>query len=221
MAASFAIILRVVLNYVVIYITFRLMGKREVGELSLVDLIVYLMIAEIAAISIEALDKPYYQSLVAILLLLILQKTVAYVLLKRANLRSKLDGAPSVIIANGRVNYYEMRKNRYNFDDLLSQLRESGIRSISEVEFAILEANGTLSTFTKDEGKPFISPLPLVVSGELVKENFKYVDIDELDFMTLLRNQGYMDIKEILYANYENSELYVLALKNDEKGSGD
>jgi len=191
------------------------MGKREVGELSLIDLIVFLMIAEIAAISIEQIDKPYIHSLTAIAILVILQKVLAYISLKNTKVRSKIEGTPSVIIANGKVDYVEMRKNRYTFDDLMVQLRDKGAKSISEVEFAILESSGTLSVFKKEENKLFVSPLPLIVSGELIKENFQYVDIDEVDFRTLLKNKGYQDFRNIMYANYENNELFIVTTYAD------
>lgn len=220
MADSFIIILRVIINYIVIYVTFRILGKREVKELSLIDLIVFFMIAEIAALSIEFLDKPYYLSLLAIIVLVSLQRGLAYIIQQRKIIRKRIKGSPAVFIAHGQVNYLEMRKNGYSFDDLLRQLREKGIRSISEVDFAILEETGKLSIFTKGiKNEPFVSPLPLIVSGELMKENFKYADIDELDFMTLLHNQGYDKVSDILYANYENHELFILAFNRNEKKS--
>lgn len=184
------------------------MGKREVGELSIIDLVVFLMIAELAAVSIEQLDKPYFYFVIAILTLVLLQRLLAYVSLKNTKARGKIEGKPSVIIANGMVDYYEMRKNRYTFDDLMLQLRDKGARSISEVEFAILEVSGTLSVFKKEDD--FISPLPLIISGEVVKDNFKYVDIDQEDFMTLLHNKGYHEVKNIMYANYEHNELFIV-----------
>jgi len=158
---------------------------------------------------------PYIHSLTAIAILVILQKVLAYISLKNTKVRSKIEGTPSVIIANGKVDYVEMRKNRYTFDDLMVQLRDKGAKSISEVEFAILESSGTLSVFKKEENKLFVSPLPLIVSGELIKENFQYVDIDEVDFRTLLKNKGYQDFRNIMYANYENNELFIVTTYAD------
>ena len=96
-------------------------------------------------------------------------------------------------------------KNGYSFDDLLRQLREKGIRSISEVDFAILEETENYRSSERDQNEPFVSSLPRSY-GELMKENFKYADIDELDLMTLPHNQGYDKVSDILYANYENHE---------------
>ncbi len=204
------IMIRVVLIYGVIFLTFRIMGKREIGELSIIDLIVFIMIAEISALSIEEVDKPFINTLFIIGMLIVLQKTLSYINLKNTKVRDKIEGTPSVIIANGEINYKEMRKQKYTFDDLMNQLRDKDIRSISEVDFAILEVGGTLSVFKKNETK--ISPLPVIISGEIIKDNFKYLDIDEERVRELLKAQGYDDFKKILYANYENDELYIIKL---------
>ncbi|NLC94237.1 MAG: DUF421 domain-containing protein [Bacilli bacterium] len=204
------VIIRVILSYIIVYITFRVMGKRELGELSIIDLVVFLMIAEIIALAIENLDRPFFYSVVTILILVLLQKGLSYLTLKNAKLRDKLEGTPSVIIANGQINYQEMKKQNYSFDDLINQLRDRSVRSISEVDFAILEVDGTLSVFKKGESK--ISPLPLIISGNIIKENFQYVDITEEEVMRLLKEKGYNDIKEILYANYENDELFIVRM---------
>lgn len=207
------IIFRVIFSYVIIFITFRIMGKRELGELGIIDLIIFFMIGEMSAIAIENIDKPFINTIVAIMLLVFLQKFFNYLTLKNAKLRDKIEGTPSVIIANGKVNYQEMRKQSYTFDDLINQLRDKNVRSISEVDYAILEVGGTLSVFKKENTK--ISPLPVIISGNIIKENLKYVDIDENEIKEILRKKGYNDLKNILYANYENDELFIIKIDSD------
>ncbi len=204
----FQLTFRVFINYGIIFITFRIMGKREIGELNVVDLIIFLMIAEISVFSIEELEKPLFYSVIAIGLLVFLQKVLSYITLKNSKVRDKIEGTPSVLIANGRVDYKEMNKQKYTFDDLLNQLRDKDIRSISEVDYAILEVGGTLSVFKKGESK--ISPLPVIISGHFIKENFRYLDINEEDVKQILKDKGYDDIKKILYANYEHDELFII-----------
>ena len=125
------------------------MGKREVGQLSITDLIVSLLIAELAVISVENYDKSILFSLVPIVILVILQCILSYISLKKPKFRIFLDGNPSIIIKNGKINYKEMLKQRYNLDDLLVQLREKSIKSIEDVDYAVLETNGRLSIFEK------------------------------------------------------------------------
>lgn len=209
----FQIIFRVLFSYVLIFITFRFMGKRELGELGIIDLIIFFMIAEISALTIENLDKPFIYSVIAIGLLVFLQKFFNYITLKNAKLRDTIEGTPSVIIANGKVNYQEMRKQSYTFDDLMSQLRDKNVRSISEVDYAILEVGGTLSVFKKENSK--ISPLPVIISGNIIKENLKYIDFEEKDLKELLIKSGNSDISKILYANYENDELFIIKVDSD------
>jgi len=145
------VVLRTLFLYLMILVTFRVMGKREIGQLSIVDFVISIMIAEIAVISIEDPDKPLTMTIVPILILMAVQYTLAFISLKSQSLRQLVDGKPITIIKNGRVDEEIMRKQRYNYDDLLMQLREKNVRSIQDVEFAILEPNGELSVFKKSQ----------------------------------------------------------------------
>ena len=106
------------------------MGKREIGELSIMDLIVSIFIAELAAISIDNYKENVFLSIIPIGVLVILQIISAKVSFKNEKVRSVIDGNPSVIINRGKINFDEMLKQRYNLDDLLTQLRAKSIKSI-------------------------------------------------------------------------------------------
>ena len=134
-----------------IVIVYKIMGKREIGELSVIDLIVSLFIAELVAISIENYNESLFVSIVPIITIVLLQLLSSKISLKNKKARDILDGNPSVIINRGKVNFKEMLKQRYNIDDLLVQLRNQSIKSIEEVDYAILENNGKLSVFKKSE----------------------------------------------------------------------
>ena len=109
------------------------MGKREVGQLSITDLIVSLLIAELTVISIEDYEKSMLYSLIPIVILVLLQCILSYISLKKPKFRIFLDGNPSVIIKGGKINYNEMLKQRYNLDDLLVQLRDKGYLSLIHI----------------------------------------------------------------------------------------
>ena len=141
------ILLRTVIFYFFILLLYRIMGKREVGQLGIIDLIVSILIADLVVISIENYNKSMLYTLIPISILAILQLILAFISLKKPKIRNFLDGNPSVIIKDGKINYKEMVKQKYNLDDLLVQIREKGYRSIEEIEYAILENNGTLSVF--------------------------------------------------------------------------
>ncbi|WP_373428379.1 YetF domain-containing protein [Paenibacillus sp. W4I10] len=137
--------------YFLVYCAMRVMGKREIGKLSMFDLVVSIMLAEMAAFVIEDIDKPLSYGIAPMLTLIIVQIGMAYIGLKSRRLRLIIDGKPTVLISKGVLHRDEMRKQRYNLDDLLQQLREQNVDSIGEVDFAILETTGKLTVFPKDE----------------------------------------------------------------------
>lgn len=132
--------------YFFIILVYRIMGKKEVGQLSIVDLIVSILIAELVALAIEAKKNIFY-SIIPISLLVVIQILMSYISLKSVKFRYLVDGKPTVIIKNGKLNFTEMSKIRYSLDDLITQLRLQGIKSIEKIKYAILENNGSLSVF--------------------------------------------------------------------------
>ena len=124
------VIIRTIFFYLFIFLIYRIMGKREVGQLSITDLVVSLLIAELTVISIEDYEKSMLYSLIPIIVLVLLQCILSYLSLKKPKFRIFLEGNPSVIIKGGKINYNEMLKQRYNLDDLLVQLRDKGYMKI-------------------------------------------------------------------------------------------
>lgn len=146
--------LRVVVVYLLIVLIFRLMGKREIGELGIIDLVVFIMIADIAVIAIERYNESFFKPMLPMGILVLIQIIFSHLSLRSRNFRKLVDGEPSIIIKDGKILEKQMKKQRYNFDDLLMQLRENNIRYISDVEFAILEPTGKLSVIKKEKIKP-------------------------------------------------------------------
>lgn len=206
----FTIILRTILMYVIILLIFRFMGKREIGELSILDLVVFIMIAEMAVVSIENTETSIFQTLVPMLLLMGTQLLLAYISLKNKRFRDLIDGRPSVIIRNGQIDEKEMKKQRYNFDDLLLQLREQKIKNLADVEFAILEPSGKLSVFEKhSNNKEGGLAIPLILDGYIQEENLRKISKTNFWLRQQLREKGYKDIKKISYCSYYNGEFYI------------
>jgi uncharacterized membrane protein YcaP (DUF421 family) len=195
-------------------VIFRLMGKREIGELSILDLVVFIMIGEMAVISIENTKDPLTHTLVPMVLLMIIQITLAIVSLKSKKFRNLVDGQPSIIINRGKIDESAMRKQRYNFDDLMSQLREKDIRSIADVEFAILESSGRLSVIEKlkDPKKPQKNgdiTIPLIMDGAIEEENLKRINKTNLWLRQELKKKGYRDLKKISFCSFENGKFFI------------
>ncbi len=207
------VIVRTILFYILITIVYRFMGKREIGELSIVDLIVSILIAELAAISIDNLEDSVFLSIIPILLLVIIQIGVAKISLKYSKVRNVFDGEPSVIINRGKINFKEMIKQRYNLDDLLTQLREKGIKSIEEVDYAILEVSGKLSVFAKNKSLNHDYPLALILDGKIQDATLIQIGKTRKWLKELLTKEQ-VELENIFYGFYRHKQLYVI--KNDE-----
>ena len=138
---------RTMLFYLLILIVIRLMGKREIGQLSVQDMVVNILIAELVAISIENYKDSLWLTVIPIIILLILELLSGYITLKSNKIRNIIEGKPSLIINRGIINYKEMIKQRYTLDDLLCELRQNNIKDLKDVEYAVLENNGKLSIF--------------------------------------------------------------------------
>ena len=201
------VIARTFVFYIVITVVYRLMGKREVGELGIVDLIVSVLIAELAAMGIENFKENIFIPIFAIFFLVVFQVIMAKITIKNAKIRDLFEGKPSVIINRGKVNFKEMEKQRYNLDDLLTQLRSKSIRSIEEVDYAILENNGRLSVFTK--GKTDTYPLPLILDGEIEEDALRQLNKDKTWLFNLIRKER-VARKDIFYGFYKDKKIYVI-----------
>ena len=210
-----SVLIRTIFFYFFIFIIYRIMGKREVGQLGIIDLIVSILIAELAVISIENFENDILYSIIPIILLAILEMSLAYFSLKLPKIRNILDGNPSVIIKDGRVNYKEMLKQKYNLNDLLVQLRDKGYRSIEEVEYAVLESNGNLSVFGYDDIKNSTSPLPLpiILDSEIQDDTLKLLNKDHKWVYKLLDKKD-INLNDVFYAFYKDKNIFVI-MKRD------
>lgn len=204
---------RTVILYVIILLIFRLMGKREIGELSLLDLIVSMMIAEMAVIAIESPKDPILHSVIPMALLMVVQYTLALLSLKSKKIREIIDGKPTVIINKGKIDEYAMRKQRYNLDDLLMQLREKDVKNLADVEFAILESSGDLSVLTKSQNRSrttdYSIDLPLILDGQIQNGHLNQINKSERWLRSEMKKLGHADIKKISYCSYHHGKLHV------------
>ena len=204
------IVLKTLFFYFVVLFSYRLMGKREIGQLGIIDLIVSILIAELIAISIENKHDPIIYALVPILVLVVLEIAFAFISLKSRKFRIFFDGKPSLIIVNGKVNYKEMVKLRYSLDDLLISLRQKEIRDLSMVEYAFLEPNGKLSIFKYNFFKTKSAfPQALILDGELQTKVVKYIRKTPEWVIEQLQNKN-LTIKDIFYAFYKNKKIYII-----------
>lgn len=207
------IIFRTVLFYFLVVIAYKIMGKREVGELGVFDFIISMLISQLIAICIENYKDPIWFVIVPTLILVLFQIVFAFLSLKSNKFRDILDGKESVIISNGKLNFSEMKKQKYNLNDLLLQLRDKGIRTIEEVDYAILETNGKLSVFQKQDDNNNIFPLPLVLDGVIEENNLKFINKTRKWLNNELSKKK-INLDNIFYAFYKDDEIYVIENEN-------
>lgn len=201
---------RTFIMYVAILIIFRVMGKREVGELSILDLVVFIMIGDLAVVAIDNHDSTILNSLLPMAFLMVIQIIFAYLSIKSKRFRSLVDGKPVIIINKGKIDERMMRTQRYNLDDLLAQLRIQNVFTISDVEYAILETSGELSILEKkDLKKQGFAPFPLIMDGVIQHSVLKEMNKDEKWLREELKKKGYHDEKIISLATYANSTLFI------------
>lgn len=204
----FTTIFRTLFMYFFIIFVYRIMGKKEVGQLSIIDLIVSILIAELVAIAIEGKNN-LFLSVVPILILTFTQIGISYITLKSEKIRDIIDGKPTMIIKNGKLNFTEMSKLRYSLDDLVTQLRLQGVKSIENVKYAVLENNGNLSIFSDNADYP----LPLILDGVI---DFQVlIDINkDVDWLNSKLKKENILLEEVFYAFYTHTKLFII--KKDE-----
>ena len=206
----FIAVYRTLFFYFFIMISYRLMGKREIGQLGVIDLIVSILIAELVAISIENINEPLVLTVAPITILVLIEILFAFISVKSRKFRNLLDGKPSIIINKGIVNYKEMIKQRYSLDDLLLSLRQNNIKSIEDVEYAFLETNGKLSIFKYNIFKTNSTyPLALIIDGVIQDKTLKEIKHSKFWLTNYLRKQD-IDLSNVFYAFYKNKKIYII-----------
>ncbi len=197
------VVLYTILMYFYLIIIIRIMGKREVGSLSIFDLAVYFTISDLITMAIVDHQIPILFTIISVAILCFLQITLAFITMKNKKIRDFIDGKKSIIIDNGNIDFEEMKKQRYTIDDLYNQIREKGIDSVTLIRWAILENSGKLSVITyKDSISNF--PDPLITDGVIDKDNLKKLNIDEkylLEKVKASKAKSLSDIRLCLYIN--------------------
>lgn len=195
--------------YFVIIFALRVMGKREVGELSVFDIVIYLVMSELLALSITETHESILKSLVPIFTLAILQIVISWILLKSKKIRNIFDGQPVILIHNGHINQRQMKKERYNIDDLMTQIRSKDLCSPDEVAFAVLETNGQLSVLPKNKCK-VKHPEPLISDGIINEKALEELHRDATWLSTSLKEEGIQNVEDVFLCMYQKDGFFVI-----------
>lgn len=195
------------LFYVVLLVCFKIMGKREVNQLSTVDIVINILIANVAAGGIVE-EEYWLDALGGVLVLVMLQILMAKFQIKYPRGRDIIEGEPSMVIKNGFVDYDELKKIRVDLDDLMMLLRGDNVVAPEEVQYGIVEKNGKLTVYTKkNPTKTF--PLSLVISGQVKLKALESLDKDADWLMNQLELNQFYRLEQVEYLFYEEQKLVI------------
>lgn len=173
------ILIKILIIYPVFIIIIRLMGKRQVGQLQLSELVTTFLVSELAVLPIQSPDLPIHKAIIPMLFLLCIEIIVSFAVIKSPFIKKLLYGNPSIIIIKGEINQKELRKLRIGINELLEELRIKNVFDISQVEYAILEQNGQLAIFLKEEHQA-------LTIGDIDKKSLSSNTGDELSHAVVL-----------------------------------
>lgn len=205
------LLLRTIILFIFVLLSMRLMGKRQIGELQPYEFIVALMVSEIAVIPMQNPSIPIIYGVIPVLTILILQLLVSLLCIRSIRFRNFISGKPTILIKKGVVDVQNMQKELFNMSDLMEQLRSAGKSSISEVPWAIIEANGQISILETDE-----LAIEVIVDGRLIRENLEFRGFSDAWLQHKLNENGFRNFKNIFFASLEaDNSVFVQTYKNE------
>ena len=221
------LVIRTILLYALVIISLRIMGKRQIGEMQPSELVVAIMISDLAAVPMQAVDIPLVTGVIPVLTLIVAEVFMSYISLKSRRVRKVLSGEPSIIIYNGHVNEGELERLRFNMNDLLEQLRINNYPNISDVDCAVMETNGKLSIIPKKAARTVtVADMGVKAEQEKLqhliisdsKVNFKELEKISKDKAWLERELKKRNVeeKDIFFAIYDFNEGLIIQTKGKE-----
>ncbi|EFF63427.1 MAG: DUF421 domain-containing protein [Turicibacter sanguinis] len=193
--------------YVVILVCYKIMGKRELNQLGAVDVVINILIANIAASGIVE-ESFWVDSFGGVVMIVTLQVLMSKIQLHKTKVRDIVDGEPSLIIKNGRIDYSELGKIRIDLDDFIMLLRTQGVVNPEDVQYAIIEKNGKLIVFEKKLPTK-VFPLPLIVSGSIKEKALQSFGQSKQWLKDTLRKHEVTNLNEIDYLFYEEHKFII------------
>ena len=219
-----AIIFRTVLVYILLVATMRLMGKRQLGELEISELVTTLLVSEIASLPIVDKNIPLVYAIIPLVTVLTLEVTQSMILVKFPKLKGVVSTRPSVLIRRGKLDQKEMQRLRISLDELISEVRQAGVGSLKDVDYAILEQNGKLSILPFEANKPITPAIlgkkveeagimhALIVDGKIAKEELEKSSFSEENLYSICRRHG-AQVQDVLLCGVDDAGHVTFILK--------
>lgn len=193
------IMVRTVIVFLVLLIIMRLMGKRQIGEMQPFELVITLLISELACIPMADASVPLLYGIVSVVTIFVLHELVTLIDLKGKPFKALLSGKPGVVVNKNGIDAYELKRNRLDVSDLIESLRTAGYFSLDSIDYALYESNGTFSALPKKDYEEKQTSLPLVIlsSGKFDEKNLKFSGLSAEFFRGILHGQGVKE-KDVL-----------------------
>ena len=225
----FIVLIRAVILYFIVVFIMQLMGKRQIGQLQPFELVIALMVSELAAMPMQDTNIPLIHGIIPIITLLVLQVLLSTLQLKSEAARIIFCGKPSILIEKGEINISELKKNRLNLNDLLEELRLKEYYNIEDIEYAILETGGQISIIPKSEIEPatrkdlnvesrqYMLPVTLILDGKINNANLKLIEKDRSWLSNQLQENNILSADQVFLALLDSKGKLVYQLKKEGK----
>ena len=194
------VMIRTAVIFVVLLIIMRLMGKRQIGEMQPFELVITLLIAELACIPMADASIPLLYGIISVVTIYVLHEIMTLLDLKIKPLKALISGKPSVVINKNGIDDYQLKRNNLDVSDLIESLRTSGYFSLDCVDYALYEANGTFSALPKQDYEQTQNSLPLVIidNGKYDAKNLEITGLNKEFFDGILKKEGVKSVKRVL-----------------------
>jgi len=222
---------RTIVMYVIVIFSLRVMGKRQIGQMQPHELVVALMIADLAAMPMEDNSVPIINGVVPILALVLAQIVMSFTILKSVKFRGFICGTSKIVVRQGKIDEKSLRDEMYTVDDLTEALRIKGYNNIQEINQARLETNGELSVIPYgfaapaercDVGSENEEPLrvDVIIAGTILEDNISALNIDVKKLERAIKKAGGRSAKDVLYASAGIDGSFFVQLKSRVENGG-
>ena len=205
---------RTIILYLLIMLALRATGKRQIGQLEPSELVLTMMISDLAAVPMQDFGIPLTAGIIPILTLFSLSLLISQLALHHLRFRSLFFGTPSVLIRDGRVQQEIMRKNRYTIDELLEELRAQGYSSIEDIKYAVLENSGKLSLLPREKGDVTL-PVVIISDGRILDVNLKQRGLNRIWLEKQLAQQKISSPQEVFLLTVDEYNAVFLIKKEN------
>ena len=221
------LLLRGIIIYLIVFFIFRVMGKRQLGQLQPFEFVITLIIADLATIPMSEINIPIVHGIVPLVTIAILHFLISLLSRKSLKLRKLFNGSPKIVINPNGVDYEQLKKLNMDFDDLYESLRSMNYFSLDQIQYAIVETNGKISVLPTVENTPVVAsdfdfdkekatlPLMIVCDGKKVEKNVEITKIDDKFLTDSLKSAGIKRLKDVLIATIDNAGKMYIQARNE------